>query len=604
MIGRRIAVSLLGILLVLSTVGFVSGTQPYTSPGANQTYSLEWLADNTEAMDYNQEGDCYYLVDDITISATDTINFAAGEALYIYTDTKLLVNGNLNIYGESNDEVIITMSNGVKSDSLNLEWAYQSEDPNTFTINYLDWSHTNMKFTNSEGDSFYYEPEFGTLDSTPVYLPSSAMIVMNSVDYFALYKNAWTDVGSTCLYKDPDTDGDSMPNWWENQNGLNSGNPNDAGLDPDNDDLINLDEWIQKTDPQIPDSDGDTLDDGDEVWGNGGTHDYNSKPLWQHSDSDGLRDDYEVTINVPTGNEYETDPMEDDTDGDTLDDDDEIDDGTDPTDKDTDSDYLDDNRDYEPTKENRKFAFIFEINKYNGVTIDRSEKVDWLVANELDDLGWDVSFYTDFDYNEDVDEDNDLNPGVYDEDKVFAFCTFSKFEDAWKDFWDRDTSGTWNTNDVGKEPSGYGKDIVFIYIDGHGRTLGNRFELAFPPDQGPLNNYVPESSPSADNLEDTLNNLGDCIDIIWLQVPNSIGWNGDIGTGDDLGADDRILVYCDDDIDDDTDVFEEFMDNYEGSLNDGFETAFGDLTQGEADSHYYTDKYTEANPYTVYLHLR
>ena len=59
----------------------------------------------------------------------------------------------------------------------------------------------------------------------------------------------------------PDTDGDGIPDWWEDANGLNP-NLNDASLDPDNDGLINLNEYLFGADPNNPDTDGDGLIDG------------------------------------------------------------------------------------------------------------------------------------------------------------------------------------------------------------------------------------------------------------------------------------------------------------------------------------------------------
>lgn len=49
---------------------------------------------------------------------------------------------------------------------------------------------------------------------------------------------------------DPDSDGDGMPDSWENANGLASGSAADANLDADHDGMTNLHEYLAGTDPQ------------------------------------------------------------------------------------------------------------------------------------------------------------------------------------------------------------------------------------------------------------------------------------------------------------------------------------------------------------------
>ncbi|NIO09963.1 MAG: hypothetical protein GTO40_18950, partial [Deltaproteobacteria bacterium] len=60
-----------------------------------------------------------------------------------------------------------------------------------------------------------------------------------------------------------DWDGDGMPDDWEIAHGLNPGF-NDANLDWDGDGLTNLEEYLRGTDPFNPDTDGDSILDGDE----------------------------------------------------------------------------------------------------------------------------------------------------------------------------------------------------------------------------------------------------------------------------------------------------------------------------------------------------
>jgi outer membrane protein OmpA-like peptidoglycan-associated protein len=104
--------------------------------------------------------------------------------------------------------------------------------------------------------------------------------------------------------------------------------PND---DKDMDGLFRLDEERLGTDPFNPDSDGDGLNDFEEV------NKYRSNPLNSDSDGDGLTDGMEVTSTL-------TDLLNSDTDGDQLNDGEEVNTHkTDPTKMDTDNDKLNDN---------------------------------------------------------------------------------------------------------------------------------------------------------------------------------------------------------------------------------------------------------------------
>ena len=62
-----------------------------------------------------------------------------------------------------------------------------------------------------------------------------------------------------------DGDADGMPDWWENENGLRSDDDSDASQDDDNDGLSNFEEYQHNTDPNNEDTDGDGLSDGNEV---------------------------------------------------------------------------------------------------------------------------------------------------------------------------------------------------------------------------------------------------------------------------------------------------------------------------------------------------
>jgi hypothetical protein len=104
---------------------------------------------------------------------------------------------------------------------------------------------------------------------------------------------------------------------------------NPTNPDTDGDDLDDGDELTFKTNPILVDTDGDGLNDGPEV----NTHD--SDPTKTDTDGDGLSDGVEVNL-------HQTDPAKVDTDGDGISDSDEIADATNPTAKDSDGDGLED----------------------------------------------------------------------------------------------------------------------------------------------------------------------------------------------------------------------------------------------------------------------
>jgi hypothetical protein len=111
-----------------------------------------------------------------------------------------------------------------------------------------------------------------------------------------------------------------MPDGWEVENNLNP-LVDDSTEDPDEDGLINVEEYKYGTDPNNWDSDSDGLADSDEI------DIYFTDPTDEDSDSDGLNDYEEVFV-------YLTDPLNNDTDGDGSSDWEEVIEGTDPNDPD------------------------------------------------------------------------------------------------------------------------------------------------------------------------------------------------------------------------------------------------------------------------------
>ncbi|MDA8622308.1 hypothetical protein N9L48_06650, partial [Psychrosphaera sp.] len=108
-----------------------------------------------------------------------------------------------------------------------------------------------------------------------------------------------------------DIDEDGLPAWWETKFGLDDSNPMDANEDSDGDQLTNLDEFLQGTNPNEQDTDSDGLSDYDEITL------YTTSPILQDTDSDGLTDAEEINVHA-------TNPTAEDTDGDNFTDGEEL----------------------------------------------------------------------------------------------------------------------------------------------------------------------------------------------------------------------------------------------------------------------------------------
>jgi len=117
-----------------------------------------------------------------------------------------------------------------------------------------------------------------------------------------------------------DNDGDGILNGYERQwPFLDPENPNDAGMDQDNDGATNLQEYRATTNPTIPDTDGDGVNDGPEINRLDGGNPAPTDPLRPDTDLDGLPDNVETDTGIfVSATNTGSDPRQADSDGDTF----------------------------------------------------------------------------------------------------------------------------------------------------------------------------------------------------------------------------------------------------------------------------------------------
>ena len=116
---------------------------------------------------------------------------------------------------------------------------------------------SNPRNADSDGDGLSDSEEFLTRQTNPL---------VADTDGDGMTDKQETDANYDPL--DPDMDRDGMSDGWENAHGLapqDSIGDDGADGDPDNDGLSNIDEYLNGTNPNLPDSDRDGVPDGVEV---------------------------------------------------------------------------------------------------------------------------------------------------------------------------------------------------------------------------------------------------------------------------------------------------------------------------------------------------
>jgi methionine-rich copper-binding protein CopC len=184
-------------------------------------------------------------------------------------------------------------------------------------------------------------------DSATVNVPSAGTYYWRVDSYLDGSSTGTPLTGDLFYFVVDDTDGDGFTDEYEL---ANTDPPSNTALNPDDDldgdGLTNMEEFNLNTDPNLADTDGDTLDDGAEVAGAGARP--ATSPLAVDTDGDGLDDAVESNTGIWVGaSDTGTDPTDVDWDRDGLTDGletntgvyvDRFDTGTDPYSNDSDGD--------------------------------------------------------------------------------------------------------------------------------------------------------------------------------------------------------------------------------------------------------------------------
>ncbi|MBN2230786.1 MAG: VCBS repeat-containing protein [Candidatus Thorarchaeota archaeon] len=241
--------------------------------------------------------------DDDTIKDNDEVNTYSTDPLSDDTDSDQLIDPDeIFSYGTdplNNDSDSDTLLDGIEVHNLGTNPLSNDSDSDTMPDGWEVQYNLNPLVNDTQ-----YDNDTDTLVNVDEYTNGTSPINPDC-DSDTLLDGVEVHIHHT----DPlsnDTDTDQMPDGWEVQHSLN---PliNDASLDPDDDDLTNLQEYVHQTSPQNNDTDSDLMPDGWEVI-------YSLNPLANDSaadaDSDGL-------LNLE---EYQnsTDPINSDTDSDLI----------------------------------------------------------------------------------------------------------------------------------------------------------------------------------------------------------------------------------------------------------------------------------------------
>ena len=217
---------------------------------------------------------------------TDTGTTVSGQSDYFN-----IVNNGVTRIGDisfANQEAVPVSLNFFTTEKIVIDVLGDVRQLSVFAT-YTDGSQQNVTRASSGINYVSSNPSVVTVDADGLVTAkgSGSAIVTARKDEVVAIRWVYVNVGG-------DMDGDGLPDDYETSHGLNPNDPADAFEDSDKDGLSALDEFNAGTDPNLDDTDGDGIKDGEELAP--GTDGFVTNPLLADTDGDNLSDSLEIAV--------------------------------------------------------------------------------------------------------------------------------------------------------------------------------------------------------------------------------------------------------------------------------------------------------------------